>query len=51
MRDYLEFYNNIDVKPFMTALHNLSQYYTDRGADVFKDAVSGNYNVHKHSYI
>ena len=41
IRDYLKFYNNLDVVPFLTALENLSTYYKDRGVDVFKDAVSG----------
>ena len=41
MREYLEYYNNLDTKPFIEALENLSRYYVDRGVDVFKDGVSG----------
>jgi len=43
MRDYLEYYNNLDVEPLLEALQNLAQYYVDRGVDVFKDAISGKY--------
>ena len=39
--DYLEFYNNLDVEPFLRALENLCRYYCDRGVDIFKEAVSG----------
>ena len=42
MKEYLEYYNNLDVVPFLAALHNLSQYYMERKVDVFKDGVSGN---------
>ena len=41
IRDYLIYYNNLDVKPFIDALENMTNYYTERGVDVFKDAVSG----------
>ena len=41
IRDYLMYYNNIDVKPFIQALENMTRYYTDRNVDLFKDAVSG----------
>ena len=40
MKDYLIVYNNADVQPFLTALQNMCNYYTDRGVDVFKNAVS-----------
>lgn len=40
-RDYLEFYNNLDTKPFLDAAKNLSQYYIQRGIDIFKESVSG----------
>ncbi|XP_063692200.1 uncharacterized protein LOC134824307 isoform X1 [Bolinopsis microptera] len=40
IRDYLVYYNNIDVEPFIRALENMSIYYTDRNVDLFKDAVS-----------
>ena len=41
IRDYLIYYNNLDVKPFIDALENMTNYCTERGVDVFKDAVSG----------
>ena len=41
IRDYLAFYNNLDVGPFIVALENLSGYYKERGIDVFKEALSG----------
>ena len=41
MREYLQYYNNMDTKPFVEALKNLSSYYTARGCDIFKDGVSG----------
>ena len=41
IKDYLVYYNNLDVKPFIQALDNLKTYYADRGVDVFKQAVSG----------
>ena len=41
MREYLEYYNNLDTKPFVQALKNLSRYYVDRGVDIFKDGISG----------
>jgi len=43
MRDYLTYYNNLDVQPFLEALEHMSCYYTERGVDVFKDAVSGKF--------
>ena len=45
MREYLEYYNNLDVTPFVEALENFSQYYVDRGVDIFKDAISGNISM------
>lgn len=41
IRDYLIYYNNMDVVPFLTALSNLSRYYEERKVDVFKEALSG----------
>lgn len=40
MRELLEYYNNLDVKPFLDALENLTQYYIARGEDIFKSAIS-----------
>ena len=42
MRQYLEYYNNLDTLPFLESLRNFTQYYIDRGVDVFKEAISGN---------
>ena len=42
MREYLAYYNNLDTGPFLMAVHNMSQYYIERGVDIFKDSVSGN---------
>lgn len=41
IRDYLIYYNNLDVVPFLTALTNLSGYYEARNVDLFKQAISG----------
>ena len=38
--DWLEYYNNLDVAPFLEALQKMRQFYTDLGVDIFKDAVS-----------
>ncbi|KAL5262388.1 hypothetical protein ACHWQZ_G007942 [Mnemiopsis leidyi] len=40
MRNYLEFYNNNDVVPFLEAVENMCTYYKTRGVDIFKEAVS-----------
>ena len=46
MRELLEYYNNLDVKPFIEAIGNMTQYYIQRGVDIFKNAISGNSVVH-----
>ena len=46
MKQYLIYYNNLDVGPFIAALKNFSQYYVDRSVDVFKDAISGKTNTY-----
>ena len=38
--DWLEYYNNLDVTPFLEALEKMKAYYTNLGVDIFKDAVS-----------
>ena len=38
--DWLEYYNNLDVAPFLEALPKMKEFYTDLGVDIFKDAVS-----------
>ena len=39
-RDWLEYYNNLDVAPFLEALQKMKEFYTGLGVDIFKDAVS-----------
>ena len=38
--DWLEYYNNLDVAPFLEALQNMKEFYTSLGIDILKDAVS-----------
>ena len=38
--DWLEYYNNLDVTPFLETLEKMKAYYTKLGVDIFKDAVS-----------
>ena len=38
--DWLEYYKNLDVTPFLEALEKMKAYYTNLGVDIFKDAVS-----------
>ena len=38
--DWLEYYNNLDVSPFLEALVKMRDFYTGLGVDIFKDAVS-----------
>ena len=40
MRDYLVWYNNLDVKPFVEAVEKMAQTYKDKGVDLFKDGIS-----------
>lgn len=30
-----------DVQPLVEAIENMSQYYIERGVDIFKEAISG----------
>ena len=39
-RDWLEYYNNLDVTPFLETLEKMKSFYTKFGIDIFKDAVS-----------
>ena len=39
-KDFLKFYNNLDVKPFVIALERLTAFYRSKGLDRFKDAMS-----------
>ena len=38
--DWLKYYNNLDVAPFLEALQKMKEFYTNLGVDIFKDAVS-----------
>ena len=38
--DFLIWYNNLDVKPFVKAASKLQQFYFDKGIDVFKTTIS-----------
>ena len=40
MRDYLIWYNNRDVTPFLEAISKQFAFYHDRGIDMFKDGIS-----------
>ncbi|XP_033729182.1 uncharacterized protein LOC117318295 isoform X1 [Pecten maximus] len=39
-RDYLIYYNNLDVEPFRDAVQRLLDYYIGDGVDVFKTCIS-----------
>lgn len=39
-RDFLIWYNNLDVGPFVTAVERLQAFYFDKGIDVLKTAMS-----------
>jgi len=38
--DWLRYYNNLDVRPFIEALQKMKTFYAERGIDICKDAVS-----------
>lgn len=38
--DFLRWYNNLDVGPFVEAVENLQKYYFERHIDVFKTSIS-----------
>jgi len=38
--DWLRYYNNLDVGPGLEALEKLRAFYTEKGIDILKDAVS-----------
>ncbi|KAL5265864.1 hypothetical protein ACHWQZ_G002033 [Mnemiopsis leidyi] len=38
--DFLAYYNNRDVEPFLEAVENMVEYYEVRGVDIFKEAIS-----------
>jgi len=39
-RDWLEYYNNLDVGPFIEALQKMKAFYSAKDIDILKDAVS-----------
>jgi len=38
--DWLHYYNNLDVGPGLEALEKMRAFYTEKGIDILKDAVS-----------
>ena len=39
-KDFLEWYNNLDVLPFIEAVEKMKQFYKMKKLDIFKDGVS-----------
>ncbi|KAL5019438.1 hypothetical protein ScPMuIL_003476, partial [Solemya velum] len=39
-RDFLEWYNNLNVGPFVTAVERLQSFYFEKNLDVFKNTIS-----------
>jgi hypothetical protein len=39
-RDFLVWYNNLDVVPFLEAIDKMSDFWQERCIDIFKDGVS-----------
>ena len=39
-RDFLVWYNNLDVVPFLEAIDKMSDFWIERNIDMFKDGVS-----------
>ena len=37
--DLLEYYNNLDVQPFLCAIAEQTKFYQERGIDMFKDGI------------
>ena len=40
MRDFLVWYNNLDVEPFVEGLGKMADFYKERHIDAFKDGIS-----------
>ena len=38
--DWLRYYNNLDVAPGLEAFEKMRAFYTEKGIDILKDAVS-----------
>ena len=43
--DWLRYYNNLDEAPGLEALEKMRAFYTDKGIDILKDAVSISYDL------
>ena len=39
-KDFLEWYNNLDVIPFVEAIEKMKVFYKNKKLDLFKDGVS-----------
>ena len=39
LADFLEWYNNKDVVPFLEAIETQSRFYRERGIDMLKDGI------------
>lgn len=39
-KDFLEWYNNLDVLPFVEAIEKMKEFYKLKRLDIFKDGVS-----------
>ena len=39
-KDWVRYYNNLDVAPGLEALEKMRKFYTEKGIDIMKDAVS-----------
>ena len=39
-KDYLAYYNNLDVQPFIEAVEKMQRFYFQKKVDIFKDTVS-----------
>ena len=39
-KDWLVYYNNLDVTPFLETIEKMKAFYANIGVDIFKDAVS-----------
>jgi len=39
-RDYLEFYNNNDIKPFVNSIEYMRKFFREYNLDMFKDVIS-----------
>jgi len=39
-KDWLLYYNNLDVEPGLEVLAKMRNFYTEKGIDILKDAVS-----------